>query len=84
MTGPPASLPSHLVHFLPFVLKGKKGTNFEIARGDVDGLGNLAPVMKIAQDFPVGIAVINDEKFTACLAGSIRHIIIGFKERKKF
>jgi hypothetical protein len=39
--------------------------------------------MKIPKDFPVGIAVINDEKFAARWAGSIRHKIIDFKEREK-
>jgi hypothetical protein len=59
-------------------LKGKEGTDFEIARGDVDGLGNLAPIMEITKNFPIGIAVIDNKKFTACGAGSIRYKIIGF------
>ena len=53
-------------------------TSFEIARGNVDGPGNLAPVMEIAKDFPVGIAVIDNKKFTALWAGSIRHQVLVF------
>jgi hypothetical protein len=48
-------------------------SSFDVARGDVDGLGNLAPVMKIAKDLPIRIAVIDIEKFTARGAGSIRY-----------
>jgi hypothetical protein len=66
------------VNLLPFSLKGKERADFEVARSDVDDLGNLAPVMQIAQDLPVVIAVIDYKKFTARWTGSIRHRVFAF------
>src|SRR5262249_62304673 len=47
--------------------------DLEIAGGDVDGLGDLAPVVEVAQDLPVLVAVVHDEEFAARLAGSVGH-----------
>jgi hypothetical protein len=68
----------NFINLLPLILRGKERTYFEIVRSDVDSLGNLTPVMKITKDFPIGIAVINNEKFTARWTGSIRHKPLAF------
>src|SRR5260370_7732931 len=39
----------------------------------VGSSGNLAPVVQVAQDFPIFVAVIDDEEFAARLTGAIGH-----------
>ncbi len=63
-----------LIHLFPFFLQRQQRADFEVASGNVDGPGNLTPVVEIAQDFPVHIAVVHDEKLAAGLAGSGRHV----------
>jgi hypothetical protein len=64
---------ANLIHLLPFVLEPEQRANFEVAGRDVDRLRDLAPVVEIAQDLPVHVAVIHDEKFTSALAGTVGH-----------
>ena len=37
-----------LVHLLPFVFQAEQGADLEVAGGDVDGLGELAPIVEVA------------------------------------
>ena len=60
------------VYLLPFVFEAEQGANFEIAGGDVDAAGDLAPVVEVAEDFPVGVAVVDDEPFDKLRAGPSR------------
>src|SRR5262249_29160757 len=73
----PAHLVAHqdadLIHLLPFILQAQEGADLEIAGGDVDGPGDLAPIVKVAQDLSVLVAVIDDEQLTARLAGARGH-----------
>jgi hypothetical protein len=52
-----------VVNFLPFVLQRQKGPNLEVASGNVNRLGELAPVVKVPQNLPVVLAVVYDKEF---------------------
>jgi hypothetical protein len=56
---------THFVELLPFAVEGKQGADFKEAGGDVEGAGNLGPVLEIAKALPFGFAVIDDEQFAA-------------------
>src|SRR5262245_29208779 len=64
--GPPGNFIPHensnSINLLPFAVEGEERSDFEVARGDVDGLRDLAPVVEIAEDLPVVVAVIDDEE----------------------
>src|SRR5207247_1534401 len=62
-----------LVHLLPLVLEGEQAANLEIARGDIDTLGELAPVVEVAEDLPVRVAVIDDEQLAPRSADAFGH-----------
>lgn len=64
---------ANLVELLPLAVEGQERADLEVAGGDVDGLGKIAPVAQIAKDFPVVVAVIDDEQFAAGFAGALRH-----------
>ena len=67
---------ANLIDLLPFILQSQQRANLEVACCDVDPLGKLAPVVQVAHRFPVGVAVVNDEKFAACDAGTFGHLMI--------
>ena len=56
-----------VVHLLPFVLQSQERTDLEVAGGDVEPLGELAPIVEVAEDLPVRVAVIHQEEFGAGL-----------------
>ena len=62
-----------LLNFLPFVLEGEEGADFEEAGGDINGLGDLAPVVEVADDLPVFVAVVHNEEFASGLAYPLGH-----------
>ena len=64
---------ANFINLLPFVLKGEDGADFKEAGGDINGLGDLAPVMEVFEDLPVLVAVIYDEQLTAGQAGAFGH-----------
>src|SRR5207253_4533126 len=61
------------IDLLPLFPQAQESADFEVSRGDVDGLREPAPVAQIAEDLPVGVAVIDDEQFAAGLALARRH-----------
>ncbi len=63
------------IDLLPLVLQAQQPADLEVARGHVDGLGELAPVVQVALDLPVVVAVIDDEQFAAGLACAFGHVI---------
>jgi len=50
-----------LLEPLPLAVEGQQGTDLEVARCDVEGLGNTGPLFEIAKSGPAGNAVIYDE-----------------------
>jgi hypothetical protein len=50
------------VDFLPLVPQAGQAADLEVAGGDVDAFGELAPVVEVAQDFPIVVAVVDDEQ----------------------
>ena len=48
---------------MPSSVSAIKGTYLEEAGGDIDRLGQLAPLPRVAEDLPVRVAVIDDEEF---------------------
>ena len=63
------------IDLLPLVLQAQQAADLEVAGGHVDGLGELAPVVQVALDLPVVVAVIDDEQFAAGLARAFGHVI---------
>ena len=63
------------IDLLPLVLQAQQAADLEVAGGHVDGLGELAPVVQVALDLPVVVAVIDDEQFAAGLARAFGHDI---------
>ena len=61
------------VDVLPLAVEGQQGADLEVAGGDVDGFGEGAPVVEVADDFPVVVAVIDAEQLAAGFAGAFRH-----------
>ena len=49
------------IDLLPLVVEAQQPADLEVAGGDVDGFGKLAPIVEVTQDFPIVVAVINDE-----------------------
>ncbi len=41
--------------------------------GDVKRICNVGPIVEVIPDLPVGVAVVNYEKFTARFCGFVRH-----------
>jgi hypothetical protein len=62
-----------LIDLLPLVLQAEQGADLEITGGDVDGAGNLAPVVEVAEDLPVLVAIVHNEQLAARFAGAVRH-----------
>jgi len=53
--------------------QNRRRADLEMSGGDVDLAGELAPVVEVLADLPLGVAVIDDEQLAARLAGSGRH-----------
>ena len=53
------------VQLLPFAIEVKQRADFKVAGGDIEGAGDLGPVLKVFQPLPCLVAVINDEKLAA-------------------
>ena len=77
LLGPARNLVAHedanRIDLLPLVLQAQQPADLEVARGHVDSLGKSAPVVQVALDLPVIVAVIDDEQFTAGLACAFGH-----------
>ena len=67
---------SNSVQLLPFTVQRQERTYFKITSGDIYGLGELAPIMQIADDFPVLIAVVNDEQLASRFACLFWHSVV--------
>ena len=66
---------AELIDLLPLIGQGQQRADLEVAGGDVDLAGELAPVVEVLADLPLGVAVVDDEQFTARLAGPVRHSV---------
>lgn len=75
--GPHRALVAHedadVIDLLPLVLQREQRADFEVPRGDVEPLGDLTPVVKVAEYLPVFVAVIDDEQLAPRDAGFLRH-----------
>jgi len=49
--------------------------DLEVARGDINRLGELAPVVQIAQNLPIIVAIIDDEQLAAALTRASWHAV---------
>ncbi|HMV47440.1 MAG TPA: hypothetical protein PLD20_04350 [Blastocatellia bacterium] len=54
---------AYAIHFLPLFFQAEQRADFKIARGNINRAGQVTPVGKVRPYFPVGVAVINNEKF---------------------
>ena len=57
-----------MANLLPFVFQCQEGSDLEIAGGNVDTLGKLAPVIQIAENFLVRGTVVHKEQLGSGLA----------------
>jgi len=64
---------ANLIDLLPFVVQSKQPCDFELSRRTVDPLGDLTPVVKVTEDFPVLVTVVDNEKLATCEACAIGH-----------
>jgi len=56
---------TNLVKLLPFAVQGEQSAHLEITSRDVERVGNLRPFLEVAQSFPFGLAVIDNEEFSS-------------------
>ncbi len=78
LAGAPRHLVAHqdadAVDLLPLVAQRQQRADLEVAGGDVDGAGELAPVAQVAGGLPVFVAVVDDEQLAAGRALSFWHV----------
>jgi hypothetical protein len=65
---------AELIDFLPLIIQRQERPDLKIPGGAVNGFRNLAPVVEIANDLPIHVAVIDDEKLAASRARAVRHL----------
>ena len=61
------------IDLLPFVFEREQRTDFKVPGRNVDRFRKLTPIVQVTKDFPFFVAVIDDEKFAAGLAGPSGH-----------
>jgi hypothetical protein len=47
---------------LPGTIECQQTADLKEAGGNIDGFGEMTPLLQVTVDFPVGIAVIDDEE----------------------
>src|SRR5205814_1989820 len=62
-----------LFQFLPLAIQPEERTNFKVSGGNVEGTRDLGPVLQIAKDLPVLIAVIDYENVSALPTHFLSH-----------
>jgi hypothetical protein len=53
---------------------GQQRPNLEIARGNIESAGDVAPVVQILARFPLVVCVVDDEELTAGLSRDVRQL----------
>ena len=56
-----------LVQLLPLAIEREQRADFKIPSGDIKTVGEISPIVKVATDLPVLVAVVYDEEVAPLL-----------------